>query len=160
MKNALDGFKANTAAIIAGGKAAAKGRKTAEAIMARTSELFKQKGMTDFDRTNITILGAEDTFGANANPALNSREAVIWMSVQHRDKKAIDLWSREIASSGTGMAPGLCAMVGGRPKATPCLKLFSFLYPKGELPATVELQGRSEQYHAVISIEQDSAPTS
>ena len=35
------------------------------------------------------------------------------------------------------MAPGLCAFVGGRPKISPVLKLFSFLYPKSEVPATV-----------------------
>jgi hypothetical protein len=28
------------------------------------------------------------------------------MSVRHADKKAVDIWAREIASSGTGMAPG------------------------------------------------------
>ena len=41
--------------------------------------------------------------------------------------------AREIASAGTGMAPGTCQFVGGRPKAIPCLKLFSFLYPKSDL---------------------------
>ena len=46
------------------------------------------------------------------------------------------MWAREIASSGTGMAPGLCGMVGGRPKATPCLRLHSFLYPKDQVETT------------------------
>ena len=50
-----------------------------------------------------------------------------------RKKAAVEMWAREIASSGTGMAPGLCGMVGGRPKATPCLRLHSFLYPKDKV---------------------------
>ena len=61
------------------------------------------------------------------------------MSVQHKDKNALNLWAREIASAGTGMAPGLCQLVGGRPKVSPCLKLFSFLFPKTSLPATIQL---------------------
>jgi len=28
------------------------------------------------------------------------------MAVQHSDKKALEIWAREIASSGTGMTPG------------------------------------------------------
>ncbi len=66
-----------------------------------------------------------------------AREAAVWMSVQHRDKRAVDMWSREIASAGTGMAPGLATLVGGRPKASPCLRLFSFLHPKKAVPATI-----------------------
>ena len=54
--------------------------------------------------------------------------------------------AREIASAGTGMAPGLCQAVGGRPKAIPCLKLFSFLYPKSDLPATIEMGDAKETY--------------
>ncbi len=70
----------------------------------------------------------------------------MWMSLCHQDKKALDVWSREIASAGTGMAPGLCQLVGGRPKAVPCLKLFSFLYPKKDLPATITLEDKTEKY--------------
>ena len=66
------------------------------------------------------------------------------MSVEHKDKRAIDIWAREIASAGTGMTPGLCGMVGGRPKATPCLKLFSFLYDKEKLPATIQVDSEDE----------------
>ena len=40
---------------------------------------------------------------------------------------------------------GITAVVGGRPKPSPCLKLFSFLYPKSKMDATVQLQeGRTE----------------
>jgi hypothetical protein len=99
----LDGYKATAVAVVAGGRATAKGRKTAEAIMARARMVFKHMGLKDFDRTYVSVLGAEDSFGKNAtSPSLHPREAVIWMSVQHNDKKAIDAWAREIASSGTG----------------------------------------------------------
>ncbi len=41
-------------------------------------------------------------------------------------------------------------MVGGRPKPSPCLKLFSFLYPKTRLPAVVTLDDQTVTYEAEI----------
>ncbi len=73
------------------------------------------------------------------------RETALWMCLAHQDKKALDIWAREIASAGTGMAPGMCMLVGGRPKPSPCLKLFSYLYPKVDLPAKVTLDGKVEK---------------
>jgi hypothetical protein len=61
-------------------------------------------------------------------------EAVSWMGVQHDKKEPVEIFSQEIAPAGTGMAPGLTTLVGGRPKVSPVLKLFSFLYPKDLLP--------------------------
>ena len=42
------------------------------------------------------------------------------------------------------MAPGLCAFVGGRPKVSPVLKLFSFLHDKSEVPASIQFLKQSE----------------
>ena len=64
------------------------------------------------------------------------------MSVKHQNKKALDIWAKEIAACGTGGTPGITAVVGGRPKASPCLKLFSFLYPKQKLDATITIEGK------------------
>ena len=91
-------------------------------------------------------------FQANAQPGPGPREAALWMSVQHKDKNALNLWAREIASAGTGMAPGLCQLVGGRPKVSPCLKLFSFLFPKTSLPATIQLNEDQITYTPQTSV--------
>ena len=32
-----------------------------------------------------------------------SREAVLWMSVHHQQKRALEMFAREIAPAGTGM---------------------------------------------------------
>ena len=141
----MDGFRGTSVNIIGGGNAAGKGRKVANAILARSEKLFAQKQLGGFDRKYTEMIGSEDSFG-NFARATGVREAVVWMAVQHRKKEAIDLWAREIASAGTGMAPGICNMVGGRPRATPCLRLFSFLYPKSELKATVSLDEITETY--------------
>lgn len=31
------------------------------------------------------------------------REAVLWLAVQHRQKKALEFFSREVSPAGTGM---------------------------------------------------------
>ena len=41
---------------------------------------------------------------------------------------------------------GITAVVGGRPKPSPCLKLYSFLQSKSSMPATVTVNGEKETY--------------
>ncbi len=119
--------------------------------MKRSRAIFKHMKLDDFTKTHVTAIGSEDSFGANKYAGINTpRETALWMAVQHKDKKALDIWAREIASSGTGMAPGLCQMVGGRPKPSPCLKLFSFLYPKQSLPAKIQLDDQTVDYIPTI----------
>jgi hypothetical protein len=73
---------------------------------------------------------------------------VLWMAVQHAEKKALEIFAKEIASAGTGMAPGLTAVIGGRPKPTPLLRFFSYLSPKDELPIQIQTSdGHEETYH-------------
>jgi hypothetical protein len=99
--------------------------------------------------SEVQVLGSESSFGAAAMPASGRpREAVLWMAVKHQDKKAIQLWAKEIAAAGTGGTPGITAVVGGRPSPSPCLTLYSFLYPKALMPATVSLAGAQETYTA------------
>ncbi|HVL01390.1 MAG TPA: hypothetical protein VM553_16350, partial [Dongiaceae bacterium] len=73
--------------------------------------------------------------------ARNVREVVVKMAVSHADKKALTLFSKEIAQAGTGMAPGITNIVGGRPKVSPMIRLFSCLVPKSTAQTTVDFQG-------------------
>ncbi|XP_063314614.1 uncharacterized protein LOC134614581 [Pelobates fuscus] len=125
----LDGFRATAVCPVGGPNAVEKGRRTAESILRRTRDMFTHLGYDDFSAVNVQIIGAEDTYGPHAKDKL-AREAVIWLAVHHREKKALEIFAREIAPAGTGMAPGLTAIVGGRPRVSPVLKPFFFLYPK------------------------------
>ncbi|KAI5086779.1 hypothetical protein C0J45_23009, partial [Silurus meridionalis] len=69
------------------------------------------------------------------------REAVLWMAVHHKQRKALEFFSREVAPAGTGMAPGLTAIVGGRPRVSPVLKPFFFLHSKADLQVDIHLNG-------------------
>uniref|UniRef100_A0AAY4CVS4 Uncharacterized protein n=1 Tax=Denticeps clupeoides TaxID=299321 RepID=A0AAY4CVS4_9TELE len=128
----MDGFRATAVCPVGGPRAAEKGRRTAESIIKRTRRIFKQLGLEDYSSVNIQILGAEDTYGTHAIQN-SSREAVVWMSVHHKQKKALEFFSREIAPAGTGM--------GGTPIVrkhlsllrSPVLKPFFFLHPKSEI---------------------------
>ncbi|KAG8005897.1 hypothetical protein GBF38_004941 [Nibea albiflora] len=121
----MDGFRATAVCPVGGVRAADKARRTADSIIKRSKRIFKQLGMDDFSSVNIQVLGAEDTYGANAR----------------RTKKALEVFSREIASAGTGMAPGLTGIVGGRPRVSPVLKPFFFLQPKSELKVDLHVAG-------------------
>ncbi|XP_028407686.1 uncharacterized protein LOC114530279 [Dendronephthya gigantea] len=130
-----DGFRATAVCPVGGPNAGAKARRVAESIIKRTRKIFKLRGFDDYTRTHIQVLGSEETYGDHArrNFVEDTREGVLWLAVHHQDQKALGIFSMEVASAGTGMAPGLTGIVGGRPKPTPVLKLFSFLYPKDEV---------------------------
>nr|XP_023961995.1 uncharacterized protein LOC101931777 isoform X2 [Chrysemys picta bellii] len=122
----LDGFRATAVCPVIGPKAVEKGRQTAESILKRTRLIFSQLGYEDYCAVNIQILGSEDTYGPHAKKKIDDgpREAVIWLAVHHKQKKAVEIFSREIAPAGTGMAPGLTAVVGGRPRVNVKINIF------------------------------------
>ncbi|XP_036072592.1 uncharacterized protein lratb.1 isoform X2 [Oryzias melastigma] len=159
----LDGFRATAVCPVGGPRAAEKARRTAESLIKRTRRLFQLLSLDDFSAVNIQILGAEDTYGHNARNK-ESREAVIWMSVHHQQKKALEVFSREIASAGTGMAPGLTGIVGGRPRVSPVLKPFFFLQPKSELTVDIHLDGKLveslKEAEPDTSLKDEAPPTS
>lgn len=136
----MDGFRATAVCPVGGPRAAEKARRTADSIIKRTKRMFKQLGLEDFSSVNVQVLGSEDTYGDNAR-SKGSREAVLWMAVHHKQKKALELFAREVAPAGTGMAPGLTGIVGGRPRVSPVLKPFFFLHPKSELKVDIHVGG-------------------
>lgn len=69
---------------------------------------------------------------------LATRDAVLWMSIHHSEKKACEIFAKEIASAGTGMAPGLTTVISGRPKPAPRLHFWSYLVPKNDLQIKIQ----------------------
>ncbi|XP_055361007.1 uncharacterized protein LOC114850373 isoform X2 [Betta splendens] len=136
----MDSFRATAVCPVGGPRAAEKARRTADSIIKRMKRIFRQLEFGDFSSVHIQVLGAEDTYGANARTR-GCREAVLWMAVQHQQKRALELFSREVASAGTAMAPGLTGIVGGRPRVSPVLKPFFFLHPKSQIKVDVHMGG-------------------
>ncbi|XP_068719890.1 uncharacterized protein [Montipora capricornis] len=139
-----DGFRATAVCPVGGPFASLKARKTGEALLKRTRRMFEKLKLDDYTRTHIQVIGSEQTYGKQAFPGVltaTPREAVLWLAVHHQQRKALDLFGMEIASAGTSMAPGLTALVGGRPRVSPLLRLFSFLYPKDEVKVDIFMNG-------------------
>ncbi len=135
----VDGLRSVAMLAIIGIDAAAKARRTAEAILKRTRAIFRERGLADYRDTLIEILGAESVYGPHSR-ATGAREVLMRLSVEHDDPRALEIFGREIAPAGTSWSPGTTG-AGGRPKATPVVKLASFLVPKSDVEAFVELDG-------------------
>lgn len=137
----VDGFRVSGSLTIIGIDAARKARRTGEAILARTRGIFKHLGLPDYTRTRIEVLGAEDIYGPHARTTA-TREAVLRVTVHHPMRQALEIFAREIAPAGTSWSPGTTG-AGGRPSASPLVKLFSFTVAKSELSPTVTLDGET-----------------
>jgi len=135
-----DGFRCTASCLIAGIDAVAKARRVSQAIIDKTAEMFSQRGWAPYSETHVELLGSEATYGPHGQRQ-DSREVVIKLAVRHPDKRALVLFSREIAQAATGMAPGLTGIVGGRPTVYPLIRLFSFLIDKNACTLQVEMAG-------------------
>ena len=79
--------------------------------------------------------------------------------VDHPDKKALEIFAREIAPSGTSWSPGTTSPGGGRPSPSPLVTQFSFMISKSEAPVGYWLNGRRTEVEIPIN-EARAAPPS
>lgn len=140
---ALDGYRCAGCMVIVGIDAAAKARRSAEAVIERTRHLLRERGLADWRAAKIELFGAETLYGAHARTG-GSREVMFRVVVDHDDRRALDLFAREIAPAGTSWAPGTTMPAGGRPSPSPLIKPLSFLLPKAAAPVRVTLGETSE----------------
>ncbi|MDR2991260.1 MAG: DUF1446 domain-containing protein [Burkholderiaceae bacterium] len=134
----LDGWRCTGAMLIVGIDAAAKARRTGEAVIERVRNIYRELGMEDFRSAAVELLGAETLYGPHAR-AGNAREVMVRVAVSHTQKEALTIFAREIAPSGTSWAPGTTGPGGGRPSPSPHIKPFSFLIDKSRVAVRVQL---------------------
>lgn len=134
-----DGFRAVAMVSIVGRDAARKAERTAEALVARARMHFAERKVPDFAAVHTEVLGAEASYG-DASRARASREVILRLVVEHPDSKALDLFARELGSVGLSFAQGTTGLIGGRPKPTPVVRLYSFFIDKTRIgPLRVQL---------------------
>jgi hypothetical protein len=136
----LDGFRCAGAMVIVGIDAAAKARRTGEAVLERTRDILKAMGLPDYTAARLELLGAETLYGPHARGG-GTREAMVRIVVDHPQKAALEMFAREIAPSGTSWSPGTTMPAGGRPSPAPLIKPFSFLLDKRRVPVEIEIDG-------------------
>jgi hypothetical protein len=137
----VDGFRCSAQLTIVGMDAARKARRTGEAILERTRELFARQGLADYSRTLIEVLGSEQgNFGPHARTG-DTREAMLRVAVMHPQKAALELFAREVAPAGTSWSPGTTG-ADGRPRPAPAIKQFAFLLDKSSVAPRVVVGDR------------------
>jgi hypothetical protein len=137
-----DGWRCTVSWAILGLEAAAKGRRTGEAMFTRTRNMLRRMNLPDWTETLTEVLGAESTYGDHAI-AYPNREVVCRMVVRHPEKRACEMFGREVRSLATNMATGTAAL--GASAVAPVLKLFSFLLEKDQLKVTVTFEGKTDE---------------
>jgi hypothetical protein len=143
-----DGYRAMATVSIVGPHAAAKARRTGEALIARARLSFQERGLPDFTATHIETLGAEASYGPQSRTQ-DSREVLLRLVVVHADAKCLDLFARELGSVGISFAPGTTGIYTGRPKPAPQIRLFTLFIDKTLLDAPVVSVG-SERFAVAI----------
>jgi len=147
-----DGYRVLVSFLIAGREAPEKAQVIADAILTKCERVLALRSVPPFSEKSVEILGIESTYGAHAIHT-ESREVVVKIAVKHPLKEACMFFASEIAQASTGMAPALAGIVGGRPKASPVIKLFSFLVDKTKLNVEIDINGQRQQ----VEIPQGSA---
>jgi hypothetical protein len=133
-----DGFRSVAQLTLIGFDAAAKARRTGEALLERTRSLFKAQGLVDYSATRIEVIGAETAYGPHARAA-GVRECIMRLAVRHTDKRALEIFAKEFAAPGTSFAPGTTGGGGGRPDVAPSVQQFAFLLDKTRVTPQVHI---------------------
>ena len=139
---AQDGWRCAGSLVIVGFDAAAKARRTAEAILARTRRILAQKGLGDYRATHVEVIGTEVLYGPRSATA-GSREVMMRLVVDHASRQALEIFAREVAPAGTSWAPGTTGPGAGRPGVSPLVKPFAFLIDKGAVQVRMTLDGEA-----------------
>lgn len=132
----LDGYRAVATISIVGPDAARKAKRTADALVARGRAIFERDGFEDFTSSHAEALGAEASYPPDARNEA-SREVVMRLVVAHRDRRALERFSKEIGSIGISFSPGTTGIMGGRPRPVPLIRLLTAYVDKAELRAPV-----------------------
>lgn len=136
-----DGFRLISTYLVAGGSAAARGRRMAEALIDRTGRLIAEKGMTPYSETSIELIGAGDSYGPCRRDD-QAREVLVKIGLRHADKKALEVFAKEFATPAVSTAQGVSGIFAGRPKPVPVFRVHSFMWPKKKVGVQVHIGER------------------
>ena len=147
---ALQGFRCAGSLVIVGIDAVKKAERTGAAIVERTSRLLREAGFAEFAATHVEVIGAESSYGPHARTR-SSREVMLRVVADHAERRALELFAREIAPAGTSWSPGTTGPGGGRPAVSPLVKPFSFLLDKTAAPVSFAIGDRREGVEVVLA---------
>ena len=132
-----DGFRAGHVCSFVGVDAAKKARTYGNAIFDRSKMIMRMMNIPDFDETSIEIIGDNSQY-SDKRPNTDNREVVLKFAAKHQDIRAVGIVLKESVGLGLATPPGLSGFVGGRPKPSPIIRLFSFLIDKNNLSICID----------------------
>ena len=131
-----EGFRVMSTAMFAGLDASGRARRAGYAAVARATRLMVADGLGEPSECSIEVIGAGATSADAA--LLAASEVVLKVGVRHRDKNALEIFSREFATIGL-VAQGMTGLFAGRARVAPVYKVLHLLVPKGQVPLTIEI---------------------
>jgi len=140
-------FQIEALSVIRGMQALDKAKKTAEAFLARTRRMMREKGLGDYAETRVEFLGADSLYGPRAGGA-GTREVVLRIAARHASRAALEFLRKEVASAGVSMAPGTRGHFGGRPEIRPCIRHHAAFIARERVPLMIHIDGRAEPVEA------------
>lgn len=142
------GYKTSAAFLIYGLDAAAKANLVAAKIKQKVSMIFENNTLGDFQKYEYELIGTGATALHQSSQTMNVAEVVLKISATHTDKKALVIFSKELAQASTSLTPGLCQITGGRPKVHPMIKLFTCLIDKNIVQESIHFDGKDLQVNS------------
>ena len=140
-----DGWRGVALQTIIGLDAVPKAERQAAAVIARTGEVLKARGLAPWRRTLVEVLGGENAYGPE-RARRTAREVIARIVVEHDERRAIDLFLREHQSTATAGSVGTSLVAGT--SVGPVGRLFSALVPKADVAVTVSVDGRETVWRA------------
>ena len=135
-----DGFRSIGFMPVVGRDAAGKAQRQAEAVLDRVNRMLRDRNLGPFRASRIELLGTEASYGRHAR-ALDTREVVYKLAVEHDDAAAFKPFLREFDSPTTSMAVGTTGWFGGRAEVKPVMRVFSATIPRDAVTVTVKFEG-------------------
>ena len=121
-----------------GSDATDKANAFAKAALSRSRNSLQRKNLEPFIEESVEIIGSGSQFGPRKN-SQNSSEVFAKIAVKHENPKGVGVFLKDATGLGLSSPPGLSGFAGARPKPSPILSLFSFLYKKGNVGFTLSL---------------------
>ena len=120
-----------------GSDATDKANAFAKAAISRSRYSLEKKNLEPFIEESVEIIGSGSQFGTQKN-SQDSNEVFAKIAVKHESPKGVGIFLKDATGLGLSSPPGLSGFAGARPKPSPILSLFSFLYKKENIGFTLQ----------------------
>ena len=120
-----------------GSDATDKANAFAKAAISRSRYSLEKKNLEPFIEESVEIIGSGSQFGTQKNWQ-DSNEVFAKIAVKHESPKGVGIFLKDATGLGLSSPPGLSGFAGARPKPSPILSLFSFLYKKENIGFTLQ----------------------